>query len=116
MQEKQLHVSMPDGSVWAVPARVIAEKRAAYYAEHDTGQKSGPEYDEVFRQEVELALDDPAEVIDFARNSMDWEDVATHAKQVKPASPVDFQEGWVNGDMEIVEGSTKPSKEDGLVG
>lgn len=112
MPEKYLRVEMPDGSKWDVPARVIAEDRAYHYADRDakeeSGETSGPKYGTVFArifaEEVKHALGDDYEIQDWAANNMNWSDVASVAMLAVPApSDIDFEEGWVNGDKEIVE-------------
>lgn len=100
---KYLRVTMPDGSKWDVPARLIAEPRARYYAEVDTKSKSGLAFERAYETEIGYALDDASELIDWAGNNMDWADVAEHAVQSSPAPDVDFEEGWANGDKEIIE-------------
>ena len=95
-------VTMPDNSLWAVPATVVAESRALYYARIDTGDTEGVEFDKVFKEEVEFALNDNFELIDWAENNMDWDDVKTDAFRVetKPKE-VDYQTGWIQGEKTI---------------
>ncbi|HEY3363871.1 MAG TPA: hypothetical protein VGK74_02310 [Symbiobacteriaceae bacterium] len=102
MAEKWLYVTMTDGSVWAVPAKMVAENRAAFYAERDTGRKSGEEYDRVFAEEAVFAMEDGYEITDWAAGNMNWSDVADKAKKVKDPPPPDFQESWVNGAKEVI--------------
>jgi hypothetical protein len=95
---------MPDNSIWQVPAVAVATDRARYYAEKDSGQKEGPAFDGYFELEMHEALTDTYELIDWAKNNMDWSDVQAIASQVQlPARTVDYQEGWVNGPMEVVD-------------
>jgi hypothetical protein len=98
---KVIQVTMGDGSVWEVPAESIATNRARYYAERDTGTTSGTEFDEAF--DNELAVQDGEDIIDWAQNNTNWSDVQGEARMVKPPNETDFQDGWVNGDMRIVE-------------
>ena len=93
---------MGDGSKWDIPAQFIAEKRARYYAKHDTGKFSGLEFARVFIEEVNNALEDTYLIVDWAGNNMNWSDVKDVAEKVS-VMEVDFQEGWVNGDKEIIE-------------
>lgn len=90
---------MPDGSVWAVPVRAVAAHRARYYAAED-----GVPYEEAFAETVDLFLssDDYYDVHDWAANNMDWDDVASRAQCVEDPGSVDYQEGWTNGDWEVV--------------
>ncbi len=87
---------MPDGSTWDVPAKIIAENRAKYYAEKDLETS--------YEAELKCALDDDFTIEDWAANNMDWEDIKAHATRIKQEREmnVDFQEGWVNGEKEVV--------------
>lgn len=92
---------MPDGSKWDVPAIFIAKHRAAYYAKLDTGEASGPEYDEAFQAEVEHALKDTYEITDWASNNMNWSDVRPVAV-MHTAVAFDYEEGWANGEKVLI--------------
>jgi len=97
---------MSDGSQYDVPADIIASNRAAYYAEHDTGTTSGPKYDKVFKKEYDYTISSDDEIIDWSANNMNWSDVKNLAQKVEDSgnlSAEDFQEGWINGEKEIVE-------------
>ena len=94
MSEKYLRVTMPDGSKWDVPASVVASDRANYYDEEEPG---------CFQREYDYALNDEDELIDWARGNMDWTDVVELAREkISPPQP-DYQEGWVNGDHEVIQ-------------
>lgn len=94
-----LHVTMPDGSVWSVPVEIIAKNRAEVYK----GEFEGSHRRSLDEDTWPLFEDDPFEITDWAANNMNWEDVAEHATKVEqPDAAVDYQEGWVNGDKDIV--------------
>jgi len=99
---KYLRITMPDQSEWELPALIIAQNRASYYAEKDTGKTDGDEFKKVYHEEMVYALDDNYEIIDWAADNMNWEDVVKHAHKIKDGI-IDYQEGWVNGEKEIVE-------------
>ena len=82
---KVLRVTMPDGSKWDVPLRLIARDQAAYY-----------------KTTIDEELKNENALLDWAPNNMDWSDVAEWAKRVDGAT-INYQDGWVNGDKEIVE-------------
>lgn len=88
---------MPDGSRWDVPCEIIAANRANYYSP----EKSAP----LWEREYQYALKNNDEIEDWAANNMNWDDVKADAKRVQepPPSEPDWQEGWVNGDREVVE-------------
>jgi len=97
VSQKMLHVTMPDGSVWGVPVSVIAHDRAKYYASEFEGDIT----QSLNEDTLPLFEESPYEVQDWACNNMNWSDVATHAKQITPAPPVDMEEGWANGEKEV---------------
>ena len=93
---KELHVTMPDNSVWAVPVSIIANHRAEYYASEFGGdvQRSLAE------DTLPLFRANDYEVEDWAANNMNWIDVQPAARCVTPGE-VDFDEGWANGDKSV---------------
>jgi hypothetical protein len=98
---KYLRVEMPDGSRWDVPAHLIAEDRARYYADRET---PGPERSKTYLEELNYTLKNDDELADWAANNMDWSDVQ-HAATLAVPRPdeVDFQEGWVNGEKDVID-------------
>jgi len=97
--DKHMVVTMPDKSEWAVPVRVIAENRAAAYADEfdgDTARSLKEDTAPLFEAE-------DYEIRDWAANNMNWEDVKPYANEL-PRKPnaVDYQEGWVNGPKRVV--------------
>lgn len=99
---KVLVVTLPCGEVWEIPAEVVAKSRAAYYAQHDTGQTSGEEYDKVFAAEIEVATSDTYEIVDWAGNNMNWSDVAPFATLRKPEPrDVNYQREWRESTMKV---------------
>lgn len=95
---------MPDGSKWDVPAQIIAENRARYYAclDADEVPSPGSQDESTYDNELDYALKSNSELRDWASNNMNWSDVEKHAVRFNGADAPDFQEGWVNGDKEIV--------------
>lgn len=94
----KLHITMPDGSVWAVPLELIARNRAEHYKDE-------------FDNDLEMSLNedtwpmfesDNYEATDWAANNMDWSDVEKQAVKVKETPPFDFEEGWRNGEKRVV--------------
>lgn len=98
---KFLRVTMSDGSKYDVPAKLIAEDRAKYYAKLDS-ERGGEDYYEAYRREFDFTMENNFELKDWAANNMNWEDVQEHAVKVHETIEVDFQEGWVNGPKEII--------------
>lgn len=91
--DAKLRVEMPDGSLWDVPVQVIADSRDEHYAEEEEDTVG-------FIRAGELSKD---EIADWAANDMNWEDVQDSAVKVPGCvRPVDFEEGWTNGEKEII--------------
>ena len=100
---KVLRVEMPDGSKWDVPAELIAESRARYFAKHDAGgDEKTEEYLKAYTEEFETTMNDEYELMDWASNNMDWEDVKDSAKKFSDGDAPDYQDGWTNGDKWVV--------------
>ena len=99
---KVIRTTMPDGSDWDVPASLVANHRAEYYAQKETGQNHGAKYVEEFNREYDYAMSDPCELFDWCRNNINWSDIKVHATKASE-SECDYEDGWSNGDKEIVE-------------
>jgi hypothetical protein len=90
-----IQAKMPDGSVWHIDARPIAEDRARHYAAKDPSTT----YDD----EVRFAMGDDYEVIDWARNNMDWDELAPHARMVTPPTPQSYDEQWTEAETRVAD-------------
>lgn len=94
MKEKYLYVTMPDGVEWEIPVSVIAQNRAKYYADQEG---DGGNNEAVYREEYEHTLKNDYEIIDWAENNMDWNDVEPHAKLSVTYDEDEYQEHWTKG-------------------
>lgn len=103
--KKMIRVTMGDGSKWDVPAEVVATSWATYWANkaYPPAFNTKARWDEQFEREFSYASSDTQDILDWAVRNMDWNDVARHAVRVNPSRPADYQEGWVNGEKEVVE-------------
>ena len=103
--EMWLQVQMPDGSWWEVPAKVVADNRASYYAaKEEPGHRTG-----IYEEEFEFTLKDEYELEDWAANNMNWSEVAKYARRADERTPeVDFQEGWINGEKRRITHPASP--------
>ena len=99
---KYLIVEMSDKTQWAIPAMIIAEDKAKYYANHDAEAGYG-EYDDIYKEEIIEAMSDEYEITDWAANNMDWEDVCSHAIQLKVIPPKDYHRDWINAPKSVRE-------------
>jgi hypothetical protein len=95
----ELRVTMPDESVWAVPAHIIADSYANYYTAAD-----GDEYDDLYR----FVMEQTDVLTDWASGDMNWSDVKAQARMVDGPDPVDYEEGWANGYQEVVRITATP--------
>jgi len=93
---------MPDNSIWTVPICIIAQNRAEYYKDDFDGS-------------IKRSLDEDTlpffaqngfEVIHWATNNMNWDEVKDYAILVKKPE-TDYQEGWLNGEKDIKESPDK---------
>lgn len=85
-------VTMTNGDEYGVPAEVIADHYAKHY------EMSGEDYKENYDAMIHFFDTNDFDFADWAKDNMDWSDVADKAVLVKRAEQeVDFQEGWVNG-------------------
>lgn len=96
---KMLLITMPDGTVWGVPVDVIADDRAGAYCDEFDGDRDRSLNEDT----LPLFKADPYEIIDWAANNMNWDDVKSYARIVADHMPpaVDYQEGWMNGAKEV---------------
>lgn len=97
---KWMTVQMDDG-IWAVPVKIIADDRAHYYAEKD--EEFGGSFERSLNEDtLTVFQNDDFEILDWAACNMNWEDVAPHAVKLTSRVP-DYDEGWANGDREIID-------------
>jgi len=101
MTGKYLLVRFSDRTCWKIPAAVIAGSRAHYFAENDAAKGDG-EYNEVYKMEFETTLEDNGELISWAKNNMDWEDVVNVAELVDEVERACYEKEWCNCDCEII--------------
>ena len=100
---KALTVTMPDGSVLAVPVEMIARNRAANYAKEFDGDVERS----LVEDTIPLFESDEYEVTDWAVNNMNWSDFDGHQIKIKDAPPPDFQDAWMCGEKSVIDlGST----------
>ena len=88
-----LRITMPDGSTWDVPAQIVVDSRDEYYCDEkeDTAGIALAEWHDFCYL-----------VKDWSAGNMNWDEVADYAVKSTFSRPVDFQEGWVNGDKELI--------------
>ena len=98
VENKFLRITMPDQSKWDVPVMLIARNRADHYK-----SEFGDDIERSLAEDtIPLFDSDDYEIEDWASNNMNWDEVKEHAVRAEDGE-VDYQEGWVNGEKEIVE-------------
>jgi len=100
LKDLYLTVEMPDLNIYAIPVKVIADDRAKYYAQYD-----GMTFDEsLYTDTIPLFMADAYEIEDWAIDNMDWDNVKEYAIKIetKVKQEFDFQDGWMNGNKEII--------------
>jgi hypothetical protein len=100
MKAKAIYLTARDGSLWAVPALVVAKCRAEHYADF---YKDEGTLDKFFKETLEL-FEDENELKTWALDNMNWEDVRKFARKIAPAPQLtedDMQRSWERGDWRI---------------
>lgn len=100
INKKFYRVEMSDGSMWQIPIDFIATHRAVYYS--DKHPEEG-DFNDQLQKTFQLFENDNFEIEDWAISNLSWKDVAVHAKRVKEPEASDYEDGWKNGDVTIVE-------------
>ena len=100
LKDLYLTVEMPDLNLYAIPLKVIADNRAKYFAQWDEITYDESLYDDT----IPLFMAETYEIEDWASNNMDWDDVKEYAIKIetKAKHEYDFQDGWMNGNKEIL--------------
>ena len=101
MSEKYLLVQFSDRTKWKIPARIIADSRADYFATVDSAT-GDEDYHDIYKKEFEYTLEDNSELEDWAKNNMDWKDVFDWAELVSEEERACYEKEWCNCDCEII--------------
>lgn len=104
MNKKFIIITFSNGEKYKIPAEFIAVARAKYYADLDSRRDINIKYDEIYQQELEYSLNNNDEILDWADNNMNWEDVkdvTTFIEQIK--EEINYEKEWTNSEKEIVE-------------
>jgi hypothetical protein len=108
-QMKYLHMTFENGETWQFPAYLVARERAHYYAESDTGETRGAEYDRVRQEEFDITMNDDSELLDYLHNNMEWSQVKDYAVLVpKDPTPYNYAREFANAPTQVVEVNHEP--------
>lgn len=97
---KEIHITFSNGEVYRVPAKMIAEYRADYYATKFEGEEGT--YEEIFEKEM-WALDDKNELLSWMSNNMNWEDIEDDVTLLRIESDIDKNYEFTNTKKRIVD-------------
>lgn len=101
---KYLRVQMSDGTMYDIPAEIIAEHRAGYF-EDNSAEKlayhSSSVQPRLRSAEKEFALNNDETLIEWASKKMNWSDIEPHAKKVEPETNNNEKE-WPNAPKKVV--------------
>jgi hypothetical protein len=97
MEEKKIIIKFHKGITYEIPAVIIAESRANYYACIVDGYDSDSQE---YLDEVNHALNDEFELFDWIENNMNWNDLKPYAIKIKEDS-IDLENEWDSGNHEI---------------
>ncbi len=92
--DAMFRVEMGDLSKWDVPVQVIADSRDEFYLEDEEDTIGS----------IRAGSLSDSEINDWAGNEMNWSDVREYAipVPVTQQKKINWQEGWTNGEKEIV--------------
>jgi hypothetical protein len=91
---KYIIVTMPDQSVWKIPADFVARSYASYYSEVDKDTTYEKEYNYIYNNDIQL--------IDWAQCNMDWNDFKDIIDQVENPRKSDYSQDWFKATMVIM--------------
>lgn len=100
---KKIIISMPDGSAWSVDPQLVAENRAAYYAETLNFERGSV----MWHEEVQYLLDDNTQLKEWLLGDMSWGELC--AKPIKLPS---YERLLYEAEIYVVEESHDPSMDD----
>ena len=99
---KYLLVTFSDRRTYKIPVSLIAGSRADYYARIDADSGDG-DYDANYIKEYEYTMKDDSVLEEWAKNSMDWEDISDYAEIVEDIETTSYHHEWCNADMDFIE-------------
>lgn len=100
---KYVFIEFSNGEVFKVPAEVIAENRAEYYASLDSKRYEDVDYEDVFEGEKEHTLSDELELLDWLKNRMNWEDIEEEAEKVDIDQNISYNDEFTNAEFSVGE-------------
>ena len=97
---KFLKIKFPNGDMFNIGLRHIAENRAKYYADKEGFDNE--EYIRVWKYEFDLVMEDNIEAIDWALGNMDWKDVERYAKKIDKDDLTSYEAEWSRSEAQVM--------------
>jgi len=95
--KKSVKIIFPNGDIFYVPARVIAENRADYYSTVDGYEIGSNEW----QSEVDLGINSEFEIEDWMRNNMNWSDLEPYATKEEEYDEMDYDDNYEEADIQF---------------
>jgi hypothetical protein len=97
---KFLRITFSDGKMYRIPAEIIAKDRTEYYRGVDEREEPVRWSDEDYKKEFAISMEDD-ELIDWAFNNMNWEDIKPHAVFLGTKDAiVSYRQEWSSGEVD----------------
>lgn len=82
LKRLEIRFKISNGNIYAVPAHVIADLRAAYYASRvgDIGDKK---WEKTYNEEYKDGMNDLEALLDWCKNNVRWSDVSAEVYLVE---------------------------------
>lgn len=101
--KKYLRVKMSDGTMYDIPAEIIAEHRAGYF-EKNSAEKltyhASSVRPRLYSAEKEFALNNDDILIEWAETKMEWKDLEPYAVEVK--KEVSYEKEWLTAEKKVI--------------
>lgn len=100
---KYLRVQMSDGTMFDIPAEVIAEHRAGYF-ENNSAEKltyhSSSVKPRLYSAERDYALNNDEILICWAESKMGWKDIEPYARMVSKG--INYEAEWPKAKKQVI--------------
>jgi hypothetical protein len=92
-----IKIDMPDGSVWHVDTDIVAKHRAEYYSSLESNLTLK---EKIFNEEYSYAMSNKYELIDWAKNNMNWDEL--HAVKVQDAVEPNYEDLFCSASLNVI--------------
>jgi hypothetical protein len=102
--KKVLRVQMSDGTVYEIPALIIAEHRADFFEDNSAKKltyHASSVQPRLRSAEIEFALKNDNVLLEWASSRMKWKDLEKHAVKVYPDTQ-SYEKQWAEAPKQII--------------